>query len=316
MDIDFVNKLKKIKKARFEKHTEQEPMLSIIKNLDNLYNLEVSDYLRDLVRCQKLIITFSKQNDFEQSMEIILISKLILKNLKNESLILGKIFMYPSFSFYYYKIDNLKLSRWYVNQTIKFDDLLTEKFPILHLHKLHHVINLHQLYIKKKEYKKCAKLFIEVFEYLTMNKSPLKYGIFDQKHLKNLCSLVTEESLIDNFSRSYFICIWENNEVEKHFLKSINIKEFTKIEGSINEYTNAFKDYNLIQNMFLINKIDYNFILIFFNRYDYYHFDTYKLLIIKKLISLTDNVNFKEILKKIISEKLNFKEPDLIINRL
>ena len=244
------------------------------------------------------------------------LSKLVLKNLQNESLTLGKIILYPSFSYYYYKAGKLKLSRWYINKTLKFDDLLTEKFPILHLHKLHHIINLHQLYIKRQDYKKCAKLFLEVFEYLKNSKSTFKKGNFKNNYLQNLHLLVTKESLIDNFSRNYFICVWENNEVENLFLKDKIIRNFIKEDDSNNEYLNAFKDYNIIQYMFLIKNIEYDFILKFFNRYDYYHFDTYKLSIIKKLISLTNNSHFKQIFIEIINEKLNFKEPHLIIKSL
>ena len=85
MDILFVNKLKKIKKGRFLKNDEKEPMLSIIERLDELYSPDESSFLKDLVRCQKFIIGFSKQNDFDQAWEIMSLSKLVLKNLQNES---------------------------------------------------------------------------------------------------------------------------------------------------------------------------------------------------------------------------------------
>ena len=47
MDILFVNKLKKIKKGRFLKNEEKEPMLSIIERLDELYSPDESSFLKN-----------------------------------------------------------------------------------------------------------------------------------------------------------------------------------------------------------------------------------------------------------------------------
>jgi len=314
MNISFIKQLNNIDKASFEKPIFLEPMSSIFEKLDSLYSPDDCDCLYNLIRCQKLIISRCNKNDFEEMNEFISISKILLKQLKNESLVLGKIFLYPSLSYFYYKINNYRLANYYINNTIKFDDLLTDKFPILHLHKLHHIVNKHKILVKNKKYTECANLFFNVFNYLISSKEIPKCGKFNTLLLNNLYEVVPLEIIFDGFSRSYLVCILENSEVEKAFLKNMLFQNYSMYKDHKNKYIVAFINYHSIQKYLFNNVIQYKKILKFFKENDYYHFDTYKLLIIKKLFYMTNNNNIKNILIDIVREKLNFKEPENLIN--
>ncbi|WP_309842162.1 hypothetical protein [Flavobacterium sp. 2755] len=291
-------------------------MLTIIEQLENLYDESESSFLNDLVRCQKLILIYTKNLDFSQAQEIITLSKSILGCLEGEALILGKIFVYPSFAYYFKKINNPALSKRYVSLTLKYDDYLSHKFPVLHLHKFHHTLNLHQLLLDRKEYKKCAQLFADLFIYLYEFKLDSKYGSSGEIYFQKMLPNITVSQIADDFSRSYFICIWEYPEVESYFLKDKRVKKILDNREQRDRYLNAFIEFNILQKLFFSKKVDTQLILNFFNTYNFYHFDTYKLLILKNLLSYTEDLIAKNKILAFIEGKLNFKEPQFLLERL
>jgi hypothetical protein len=313
---DFLIELSKIKRAKFKSIISKEPMMTILEHLEDFYNESDSSSLKDLVRSQKLILIYSKNLDFSQAQEIIDLSKSILESLNGEALMLGKIFVYPSFAYYYKKTNNLVLSKRYVNLTIKYDDNLSHKFPVLHLHKFHHTLNLHQLLLDKREFKKCAQLFADLFIYLYEYKLDSKYGTSGEIYFQKMLPEIKVSQIMDDFSRSYFICIWEYPEVEMFFLKDKRIKKILDDQLDKDRYLNAFVEFNILQKLFFHKKIDTTLILNFFTKYNFYHFDTYKLLILKNLLYLTDDLIAENKILAFIENKLNFKEPKFLLDRL
>lgn len=316
MSDEFLKELQNIKKAKFKNSLTDEPMLSIIEKIDKHYDEEQCSSLRDIIKAQKLIILYSKASDFEQALEIIEVSKTILSFLKNESLILGKIFLYPSFAYYYKKTKNYSLSKRYINHTVKFDDLLSAKFRVLHIHKIHHVINLHQLHLEKKEFKKCAELFADIFVYSNDLILPSKYGKSGSSLFRGQLAKNELLTIVDNFSSSYFMCIWKYPEVERYFLKNKKIKEILRASNAKSKRLQALIEFNTVQTLFIQKQVNFNLILNFFKTYTHYYFDIYKLLILKNLHSISEKQTTKNEILSIIEKKLNFKEPGVIIDKI
>lgn len=317
MDNDFFNKLSRIKRSKNNKITrKEEVMTSILKRIDSVFNTDECDCLNDLVRCQKLVIHFSKELDFAQASEMVELSKSILKLLQGDSLILGKIFLYPSLAYYAKKNNNLGLAKRYINQTIKLDDFFTPVFPVLHIHKLHHILNLHQLLLRQQEYRKCATLFVDVFMYLYTYELAPNYGLSGKNYLNKVQSEVTLTEIMGNFAEVYFMCIWENPIVEKFFLKNKKIKNIINDTDHVNECVNAFKDFNVLQTMFSERKIDSDLFFTFFNKYDLYIYDTYRLLLLKNLFYISESTESQNLILNEIRNKLNFKFPDKLIESI
>lgn len=314
----FISKLNNVKRTKFfkPKDSDKEPMAIIFDQLNSHFNEADCAYLIDLGRCQRLIVSYTKQCKYDEAAEIIDLAKRALRSINNEARALGAVFVYPSFAYYASKKSNLPLAKRYINLVVKYDDMLTYKFPVLHLHKLHHILNLNQVFLANRDYKECGSLFIDVYTYLTTYKLKSKYGKGGEIYFDKMVPDFDLSQATSRFIDEYFLCVWENPEVEAYVLKCVIKEGLLEKIGPSDMYLNAWKDLCLIQTSLLTREPNLNLVLDFFNKYDFYLFDPFRLLILKSLYPLLREPRDKAGIIQIINEKLNFKRTDLLAKRV
>jgi hypothetical protein len=310
----FLLKLKEIKISDFKHPEAIEPMMDILNQLDSNYSEYESNYLQELVRCQKLIIAYTRKNEDEEVKELIDLAKEILNRLKKDSRKLGCVFLYPSFAFYYYKLGNKKTAKRYISLTIKHDDYLTPKYPTLHLHKLHHILNLNKIFIKQNDLNLSEDLFITLLNYLYFFKLNPKYGNGGKSFFDNVSSGHGLHSFSGIFLNEYFLTVWKNPMLEKRILNNNELVSFLDAKTE-DKNLSCLQDYWFIQNTFELKSESFDLILSFFKKYNFYLFDPFRLLILRKLYSMVKE-NDKEIITDIINSNLNFKFPELLVDRI
>lgn len=311
----FLLELSAIEISKFEILETREPMQKILDKLDSKYSINESDYLRELVRCQNLIIAYTKKNDSIEVIELIDLSKQILNRLKNNSRKLGCIFVYPAFAFYYYKYGNDSIAKRYISLTVKYDDYLTHEYPELHLHKLHHLLNMNKIFIHRGDIEFSCDLIVAFLKYMFLFKLDPKYGDGGELFFENLAPDYGLHSASGSFLNEYFISVWESPKLEKMLLSSTGFKHLL-VTKSTDKNLSSLQDYWTIQSTIVLEESSFSLILDFFKNYNYYLFDPLRLLLLRKLYNMVEENNHKEIIVDIISSKLNFKLPDLLVDRL
>lgn len=312
---ELLDELSIIERSIFEKVEKIEPMADILNQLKHFYDEDSCDYLFSLVRTQKLIINYVKIGNFQQAEELIELGESILSSLRGEPLILGKTFLKPSIAYYFTKTGRYSEAVCQIHLMCTFNDRLTKKFPVLHLHKIHHVLNLAQVHQKSGEVSNCFKLFGDFFEYFYCFRFPKQYGEGSADMLKSLNNHVPLFDVYDRLFREYFMYMWRGKDEEIQFLKSGYI-DFLYSVSPHDESLKMFKAYFKINSALLLHdKICTAEISRFYKSYNYYLFDPFRLLILRALFLSTSNTDYKNQILKMI-EKLNFKEPELLKQRL
>lgn len=315
MHNGFFKSLEKVKKSKFTIPSKSEPMEAIMENLSKHFDKNDCEYLNELSRCQRLIVLYTKKKEYDESLEIINLSKKIIEQLRNDARMMGQIFVYPSFAYYASKRKNNRWAKRYINLTIKYDDCLSDKFPILHLHKIHHILNLNQIFISSNDNDKCANLFLDIYQYLSTYNLDPKYGMGGEKYFQKISSKFNISTTSGDFIEEYFMCLWQNPNIETVIHSNPRKKIILKKGLLKNKNLMALKDYFIIQELFMQKTPEYNLILNYFKKYDFYLYDPYKLLILRNLYQQTKEIANKEIILKVVSTKMNFKAPNLLIEQ-
>lgn len=311
----FLQNLKNLKRTKFIRPETMEPMAIIEEEIKVLYNKNECYFLAELRRCQRLIIDYTKDQNFSEANEIISISRKILEKLKGEARILGAIYLYPSFSYHASKLNRLSLAKRYITLTIKYDDMLSDKFPILHLHKLHHLQNLATIHIYSNNHIECAKIYIDVFCYISTYALNPKFGNGNKTFFDKMQPHFDVSTVSSSFIPKYFMTVWENPIIEDYIINSERIEEMLSINIE-DQNSRALRDMWIIQKIFLLKNPNYNLVSDFFNRYDFYLFDPLRLLILRSLINTLSTAKEETMVIDFIKTKLNFKDTTLIIRKL
>lgn len=311
---DFVKNIKRSEFIISNPGTLKEPMEFVVDKIRKSYSEHEFDTLMDFSKCQTLIIALGKAKKYNEADRVIEIAKRTLRTLKGEVRILGCIFLYPSFAYYAKKRNNLSLAKKYITITINYDDTLTDKFPILHLHKLHHTTNLNQIYLATKDYKKCADFMASIFRYLYTFKLNPKYGIGGEKLFKAMQPYISHSDVVSGFMEEYFYCISDYPEVLAHTIDNNELEKMLTNHPPPEEYTSTLRDFWMIQKSFKNNSPDYEAIYSFFDRHNFYTSDSLKLLIFQKIYQSLTNEEDKSLILEAVS-KLNFKYPEALIGK-
>jgi hypothetical protein len=312
---DFILEIQKSEFIKPNEQNSKEPMEFILDEIKEIYGKKDYDTLKDFSRCQSLIIALGRTGKFKEGDKVILLAKKTLNSLRGELRTLGCIFLYPSFAYYAKKQDDLKLARKYISLVIKHNDALTPKFPILHLHKLHHTININQLLLAKGKYKECAQFMISIFSYLLTFELKSEYGIGGEYIFKQMEPEFSHSDAAARFMNEYFNCVWENPEVLNYILENKNFEKTLNETKAPETYTSAIKDLWFIQKSFSSSDGNYNLIYSFFEKYDFYTFDPLRLLILQKIYHSLKCEDDKSLILDSMIKKLNFKYPDLLVER-
>lgn len=317
MRKEFTLKLQKTPISRYiSTEVLAEPMEHLIRNIHHHYHIDDCDFLIELARCQKLVIHYTKQEDYEQVKELNDIANKILLNLSSEGRKLGEIFSYPAIAYYYSKIGNIKLARKMIYSVIELDDDLFSKFPILHIHKLHHLLNTNKLFIYEKKHIECANLFLDIADYHFFSTLPMKYGKGDRNMIDKIFNNFGADTICENYIREYFLCMWNNPEVEEIFINNSRIDRIISDKSVVSCFTlQALRDFWDIQHSNL-NSSTYKKIILFFHKYDTHFFDTLKLLLIRNTYLKENDIIVKQSLLNFIREKLHFENAEEIIRTI
>lgn len=286
----------------------------MIEKIRETYHENDFDRLMDFVKCQNLIIGLGKAERFKDGDRVVEIAKKTLATLSGEPRQMGNIFLYPSFAYYAKKQHKYLTARKYINLTIESDDALTAKYPVLHLHKLQHVINLNQIFLATNDHQKCADLMVSISKYFYSFDLDAQYGVGGKRFFEALHPHYNLEDATKNFMNEYFTCVWRNPEIIDFVLDNENLWSLLLKNPPPDAYTYALKELWLIQKSFR-NAVDYERIYHFFDKHDFYIFDPLKLLILKEIYNSVSNEDDRALVLRGI-KKLNFKHPEILIEHI
>ena len=312
---EFLDKLETINRSKFVQPSGKEPMSKIAEQINLFYGKDECYILHELSRCQRLIIDYAKKGDFSNVEELIFIAKKALNKLKGEPRMLGAIYLYPTFAYYASKTNKIALAKRYLSLSVKYDDILSDKFPTLHIHKLHQTDNLGKIFIYSKRYLECANLYMDIFYYLSTYKLNPKYGAGDKTYFLKMKPDFDVSSASNMFVSRYFMTVWRCPIVESYILNDKKIENMFNVNIE-DQYAKALRDTWVIQKLFLLKKPNYNLVLKFFEEYDFYLFDPLRLLILRSLSSMLMSPKEKETVINFIKTKLNFKDTTSIIKKM
>lgn len=301
------------KRSKFTKPVFREPMDLVVDKIREEYNENDFDKLQDFIKCQNLIMGLGKTEKFEDGDRVIEIAERTLKTLKGEPRQMGNIFLYPSFAYYAKKQKKNLLAQKYITLIVENDDALTEKYPVLHLHKLQHIINLNQVFLATKDYRRCADFMASMFKYLYSYDLDAQYGIGGKEFFEALHPYYSLSDATANFMDEYFTCIWKNPKVLGFVLENESVQCMLLKNPPPDEFTSALRELWLIQKSFKNAVADYERIQLFFDKFDSYVFDPLRLLILKDIYHSLGNENDRELVMNGIMTKLNFKYPEKLI---
>ncbi|GAB3729410.1 hypothetical protein GCM10027594_11500 [Hymenobacter agri] len=286
------------------------PMDSVIDSLPRYYSEKECSILGKLSQCQGIIVHLVKEGNLTDVEVYAAAAKYLLRQLKGECKSIGKTFVYPAFSLYAYKNGKQYLAKRYINQVIVIDDVLCTKFPILHLHKLHHLANRINTHLRSGQVDAAAKIIAAVILYLCQGTINSDYGTGNKKLLNQLFSSVDEGNVILSLYNQFFqpmITFPElGTKVLQQYEMTLLLNSPIKSYGAIESKGALIAFFNIKMDLLML-QLDQKKILDFFKKYHSYNFDILKLILLRDFHFALKDGDISKLVNQAMSNHLNFK---------
>lgn len=287
-------------------------MESILNNIDNVYDKKTCQLLWELVYFQRKIIVLVKKGNTTELDSTIFTARRNIRYLQGEGKFVGKSFLYPSLAFYYYSSNKFGLAKKYLSWTIRADDHITYKWPIIHYHKIQQLLNLGKIYSLQNNFSDTAKLYIELLKYFASGNLIATYGKGNIEYLNRLYTIENENEAVYSVLSHIFMVLLDNPTIEK--ILADNYQLLNILGKSNNEFLNAFFEFLKINHLLNSGEINHSMILNYFNRYKFYLYDPFKILILREIYSNCNKDSMRTLIFHIIEKQLKFKSPQGLIN--
>ena len=304
-----------LEKVRKERGIE--PMEIFLSTIPDFFDENDCGLLDNICKLQKLIINSSKKEDFESAFEYIQVIRYLLKSFNNETArIAGNSLCLPSFSFFYFKKKHFKRSINCITTLCKQNDGLYYTFPIFHLHKIHHIMNLVDVYIAKKQYEMAGKIMKDIILYHGTGAIPGQWGEGSFEHLNTLRAMISPDHLTNTLFSPLFVSSWRHKQMREILFNDedfiVRINAALPVESHF--YT-GLVSFFMAMKSFITAKVTYD-ISVFFSHFKGFEFDGFKLLLLKEIYVATQDECVKKDIEMIIKDKLRFKSTDEILQQL
>jgi hypothetical protein len=304
-----------IEKVRKERGIE--PMEIFLSTIPDFFDENDCGLLDNICKLQKLIINSSKKEDFDSAFEYMQVIRYLLKRFNNETArIAGNSLCLPSFSFFYFKKRHFKRSINCITTLCKQNDGLYCTFPIFHLHKIHHIMNLVDVYIAKKQYETAGKIMKDIILYHGTGAIPEQWGEGSFEHLNALSAIISADQLTNTLFSPLFVSSWRHRRMREVLF---NDEEFIiRMNNALPEKSHFYAglvSFFTVMKSFITAKVSYD-IPVFFSRFKDFEFDGFKLLLLREIYTAAQDEYVKKDIEMIIKEKLRFKSTDEILQQL